>query len=91
MKRNKDDWLYGTETRPLEFVADPMESRTDSIHLSEVRLMKNLKKIATFFQKSLDKSTKVWYNINVRTREQGREQATTSERRLACDPERLGA
>ena len=40
MKRNKDDWLYGTETRPLEFVADTMESRTDSTHLSEVRLMK---------------------------------------------------
>ena len=54
MERSKDDWLYGTETRPQVLLQVLVESRTDSTHLSEVLLMRKLKKIATFFQTPLD-------------------------------------
>jgi hypothetical protein len=59
MERSKNDWLYNTETRPRVLLQVPLESRTDSTLLSEVLLMKDLKKIATFFQNPLDKRTKV--------------------------------
>ena len=59
MERSEKDWLYETETRPSVLLQVLLESRTDSTHLSEVLLMRKLKKIATFFQKPLDKLLKV--------------------------------
>jgi hypothetical protein len=41
MERSKKDWLYETETRPSVLLQVPLESRTDSTHLSEVLLMRN--------------------------------------------------
>jgi len=55
MERSEKDWLYETETRPQVLLQVLLESRTDSTHLSEVLLMRKLKKIATFFQNPLDK------------------------------------
>lgn len=52
MERSEKDWLYGTETRPQVLLQVLLESRTDSTHLSEVLLMRKLKKNCNFFSKA---------------------------------------